>query len=390
MGARTIDKRSALLVVVGTRPEAIKLAPLIAALRARHLPVIVCATGQHRDLLHSALGDFGMVADINLDLMNERQTPEAFIAAAMPALQRVIAAAAPVALIVQGDTATALAGALAGVYARLPVVHVEAGLRSGSTEPFPEDMHRRLIAQLATLHFAPTAAACAALLDENIAPTAVRLSGNTGIDAVLLAVHRLDTNAATRARVDAALPLHRDGRHLVLVTVHRRDNHGIRLTSIADALVALARVGDVEIVLPVHPNPAVRGVLNARLGGIGNVHLVPPLGYLSFIALLRRARLVLTDSGGVQEEAPAVGCPVLILRDATERPEGVAGGTARLVGSKTRTIVDAVRQLIDDDLLHARMARVWLPYGDGQAAARIAAILAQRFGSVRSELAQPV
>lgn len=376
-----------LLVVVGTRPEAIKLAPVIAALQARGLPVTVCATGQHRDLLAGALADFGIVPDIDLDLMRAGQAPEAVMAAALPALTAVIAAGGPRAVIVQGDTASAAAGALAGAYARLPVIHIEAGLRSGAVEPFPEDMHRRLIAQAATIHFAPTLAARDALHAEGVAPAAVHVPGNTGIDALHLAATRLQRDPGLRARIEAALPTFQPGRRLLLVTVHRRDNHGARLARIADALGALAQADDVEIALPVHPSPAVRGVLEARLGGIDNLHLLPPLGYLPFVALLQRARVVLTDSGGVQEEAPALGCPVLVLRETTERPEGIAGGTARLVGADPHAIVTAVRALVDDDLLHARMARSWLPYGDGRAAVRIAAALGRRFGLASAELA---
>ena len=380
-----------LFVVIGTRPEAVKLAPVIAALRGV-LPVTVCATGQHRDLLDTALADFGIVPDLNLDLMRSGQRPEDVVAAALPMLRRAITATRAAAVIVQGDTASAFAGAQAGAYAGVPVVHVEAGLRSDSiAEPFPEELHRRAIAQLSTLHFAPTAAAAAALLEAGIPAAAVHLVGNTGIDALLHVAERLTSDTAARAHAEAMLPVLDAQRPLLLATVHRRENHGARLNDIATALEQLAVQHGAQVVVPVHPNPAVRSVLEARLGHIPAIHLVPPLRYPAFVTLLQRARAVLTDSGGVQEEAPALGCPVLVLRSTTERREGVAAGTALLVGTDPGAIIAATRRLLTDDVAHARMARVALPYGDGRAATRIAAILAQTFSAApRTEALQQV
>lgn len=370
-----------LFVVIGTRPEAVKLAPVIAALRGV-LPVTVCATGQHRDLLDTAFADFGIVPDINLDLMQGGQRPEDVVAAALPVLRRAITATRAAAVIVQGDTASAFAGAQAGAYAGVPVIHVEAGLRSDSiAEPFPEELHRRAIAQLSSLHFAPTAAAAAALLAEGIPAAAVHVVGNTGIDALLDTAARLRGDAAARAQAAAMLPSLEARRPLLLATVHRRENHGTRLADIASALEQLAVRHGAQIVVPVHPNPAVRSVLEARLGAVPGIHLVPPLRYPAFVTLLQRARAVLTDSGGVQEEAPALGCPVLVLRTTTERREGLAAGTAQLVGTDPGAIVAAASRLLTDDVAHARMARVALPYGDGHAAARIAAILGRAFSA---------
>lgn len=371
-----------MLVIVGTRPEAIKLAPLVIALRERAvLDVTVCSTGQHRELLDGALADFGLVADIDLGLMQPGQRPEAVVAAALPALTAVIAAARPAGVVVQGDTASAYAGAQAGAYAQLPVVHVEAGLRSGNAEPFPEELHRRLIGQLATLHFAPTAAARAALLSEGVAATAIAMPGNTGIDALRLTAARLAADPALHRLAAAQLPPTDLALPLLLVTVHRRESHGPRLLAVAAALQRLAATAKVQIVIPVHPHPAVRDTLIRRLGGLPRIHLSPPLSYLAFVVLLQRARLVLTDSGGVQEEAPALGCPVLVLRATTERPEGVDAGGAQLVGTDADAIVDAVRRLLDDARHHAAMATPRFPYGDGYAADRIAAILERRFAS---------
>ncbi len=358
------------MCVLGTRPEAIKLAPVVAALAARGQAVTLLSTGQHRDLARIALADFDLAADLDLDLMQPGQTPAGFIAAALPALGEAINRLRPACVVVQGDTASTLAGALAATYARLPVAHVEAGLRSGSTDPFPEDMHRRLVAQLAQRHFAPTASAAAALAREGVAAATVAVTGNTGIDALHLADARLTADAGLRAQVAAALPPP-SGRPLVLVTAHRRENHA-HMAAIAGAVATLARTREVEVVVALHPNPAAGAVLAAALSGLAGVTLVPPLGYLAFVTLLKAARLILTDSGGVQEEAPAFGTPVLVLRDTTERPEGVAAGAARLVGTDAATIVAAATRLIDDDSAHAAMAAVALPYGDGQAAARIA------------------
>lgn len=350
-----------ILFVLGTRPEAIKLAPVIAALPRD--AVTICLTGQHRDLARAALDHFALVADVDLGLMRRGWSPERFVFAAVPALAKVVARCAPATVVVQGDTTSALAGALAGHYARRPVAHVEAGLRTGAGDPFPEEMQRRLITQLVTLHFAPTATAATALRREGVADGAIHVTGNPVIDAL----------HATAAGLDAAPPP--PTRPLLLVTAHRRENHGPPMRRIADALATLARRDDVDIVVPLHPHPRSGSVLARRLRGLPGVTLSPPLDYPAFVALLRRARLVLTDSGGVQEEAPAFGCPVLVLRDSTERGEGVAAGAARLVGTDPAAIVAAVRELIDDDRAHARMATAVLPYGDGRAALRIAALL---------------
>lgn len=361
--------------VLGTRPEAIKLAPVVLALARHDIAVTLCLTGQHPDLARTALAEFGLAADLDLAVPPAR-SPQALLAAMLPALAAVLAATAPPMIVVQGDTTSALAGALAGAYARVPVAHVEAGLRSGAAEPFPEDLHRRLIAQAAALHFAPTERARAALRREGIAAATIHLTGNPVIDALRHVEARLAADPRLRAMTLAALPVLDPARPLVVVTAHRRENHGRRMHAIADAVARLAAPGDVDLVVPVHPHPQVARVLTARLGGLANVRLLPPLDYPGFVTLLRRARLVLTDSGGVQEEAPALGCPVLVMRDATERQEGLEAGVARLVGTEAAAIASAARALIDDDGAHARMACAVLPYGDGRAGARIAQVLA--------------
>ena len=349
------------MFVLGTRPEAIKLAPVIAALPRAAVTIVL--TGQHHDLARAALAHFNLFADFDLALMRRGWSPATFVATAMPAIGRLIARIAPAVVVVQGDTATAIAAALAASYGKVPLAHVEAGLRSGENDPFPEELQRRLIAQMATIHFAPTAAAAAALRREGVSAAAIHVTGNPVIDA-------LHATAAGLGDADAATT-----RPLVLVTAHRRENHGAPMAAIGEALATLAQPDDLDIVVPLHPHPQSGPVLARRLRGLPGITLSPPLDYPAFVALLRRARLVLTDSGGVQEEAPAFGCPVLILRDVTERGEGVAAGAARLVGTNTAIIVAAVRELVDDDRAHARMSRASLPYGDGHAGCRIAAQL---------------
>ena len=371
--------RASILCVLGTRPEAIKLAPLLLALRRhpRLTPVLV-ATAQHRDLLDRALADFGLRPDIDLDLMQAAQHPADLLGAAIPRLAAIVADLRPAAVVVQGDTTTALAAAHAAALAQVPLVHVEAGLRSGDrAAPFPEEINRRVIAQLADVHFAPTIAARDALRGEGIAPSAIHVTGNTGIDALRLVEARLLNGA--RAAALGGLPRLDPARSLLLVTAHRRENHGAPLRRIAKALSELAARDAVEIVVPVHPSPAVRAAFET-LQATPHVHLVAPLGYAAFVALLGRAAVVLTDSGGVQEEAPALGVPVLVLRGVTERGEGVASGNARIVGTGVTAIVAAVRDLLNDKRARARMSEPAHPYGDGEATQRIVAVLDARYG----------
>ncbi|NJC08189.1 UDP-N-acetylglucosamine 2-epimerase (non-hydrolysing) [Polymorphobacter fuscus] len=369
--------------MAGTRPEAVKLAPVILALHARGLATRLVATGQHRQLFIEALAGFDLAPDLDLDIMRPRQSPADVVGALVPLLSAECARARPAAVIVQGDTASAFAGAVAAAYAGCPIAHVEAGLRSGQRDPFPEEMHRRAIAQLADLHFAPTPAAAQALAREGIAAAAIHVTGNTGIDALHETRRRLAGDADARDRLAMRFAAIDRRRPLVVATVHRRENHGRPLAAILDAITALAEIA--EVVLPVHPSPDVAGPVQARLAGVTGVHLLPPLDYPAFVWLLGQATLALTDSGGVQEEAPALGVPVLVLRQATERPEGVASGNARLVGTDTAAIVTAVRALLADAGALGRMAEPALPYGAGDAAVRIAGLLAARFGSAGTQ-----
>ena len=371
MGVAESPERT-VLCVVGTRPEAVKMAPIILRLREEPgLRVRVVATGQHRELLAQALGDFGLSADRDLDLMQPGQTLAEITARALTALSRAFEDEKPDFVLAQGDTTTVLAAALASHYHRVPFGHVEAGLRTGQPyRPFPEEKNRVLASHLAELHFAPTPRARQNLLREGIDDAAIHVTGNTGIDA-------LGMVAAEPIEPPKAFGAHR----MLLVTAHRRENFGPPLAEICEALRTL--VSDdpsLCVVFPVHPNPAVRSAVDASLRGRPRVHLIDPVGYREFVGLMRASFVILTDSGGVQEEGPSLGKPVLVLRDETERPEAVAAGSVRLVGPHRDAIVAAVRSLVDDPGLYRAAATVANPYGDGWATERIARVLLRRFG----------
>lgn len=361
------------MLVLGTRPEAIKMMPVLLALRARPgLRATLCATGQHRALLDQVLAAFDAGCDIDLGLMAPAQTPADLTARILLALGPVLAAARPDLVLVHGDTTTALAAALAAFHAGIPVGHVEAGLRSQDlTQPFPEEFHRVAVDALARLRFAPTAAAAANLRAEYNRQAHILVTGNTGIDALLGMAARLSSDAAFRARETAALPPIPAGARLILVTTHRRENLGEGLVRIAAGLAALAARPDVALVVPLHPNPAVGPVLARLLDGHANIHLVPPLTYPQMVHLMGAATLLVTDSGGLQEEGPALGKPVLVLREVTERPEALATGLLRLVGTDPAALLAEASRLLDDPALYGRLARPAFPYGDGRAAERI-------------------
>jgi UDP-N-acetylglucosamine 2-epimerase (non-hydrolysing) len=356
-----------ILVVAGTRPEAVKLAPVVLALRARGAPVRVLAAGQHRDLVDPVLAFFGIAADRDLDVMQPDQSLAALTANLAAALDPVLADERPEQVVGQGDTTTVLVAALLCSYRRIPFAHVEAGLRTHDrTQPFPEEGNRVLVGQLAALHFAPTDGARANLLREGVAAAQVHVVGNTVVDALLW----------TAPRTDAARFRPPGGRRLVLATAHRREHFGPRFEDVCRGLRLVADRPDVELLWPLHPNPYVRETAARLLGDHPRVRLVAPLDYPDMVAAMRAARIVLTDSGGVQEEAPSLGLPVLVLRSTTERPEGVAAGAARLVGTEPERIAAEASRLLDDEVAWAAMAAVRNPYGDGKSGERIAAVLA--------------
>ena len=371
-----------ILVVFGTRPEAIKLFPVIAALQAdpRFTPV-VCVSAQHRGMLDQVLEIAGIVPDHDLDLMKPDQTLDGLTAALLTELGRVMDAVQPARVIVQGDTATAMTGALAAYYRKLPVDHVEAGLRSGNIyQPWPEEVNRKIIGTMASLHFAPTETAANALKRENVDPARVHVTGNTVIDALHWVTDRIAADPALASGL-ADLEARFAGKRIIGVTSHRRENFGGGLEHIAEAVRQIAARPDVAIIFPVHPNPNVRKVMDHALDGLDNVALIEPLDYPHFARLLSLAEIMLTDSGGVQEEAPALGKPVLVMRETTERPEGVEAGTAKLVGTETARIVTEIFTLLDDKAAYEAMARAHNPFGDGHSARRIVELLAHEIGS---------
>jgi UDP-N-acetylglucosamine 2-epimerase (non-hydrolysing) len=368
------------LLVFGTRPEAIKLCPLYRYLEACDgFEARVCVTAQHRAMLDQVLKTFGVTPDYDLDLMLPSQTLAQSTSRMLAALEAAIAADNPDMVVVQGDTTTTLTGAMTAFYQKIAVGHVEAGLRTGDMrQPFPEEMNRVVTARLATLHFAPTECSARNLLAEGVDPARVHVTGNTGIDAILQVSGEL---AAGRLR-GRDWPELDTSRKLIVVTAHRRESFGEGFEQICNALARLAARPDVQIVYPVHLNPHVLEPVTARLASLPGVLLMEPLDYVSFVDLMRRAHILLTDSGGVQEEGPSLGKPVLVMREKTERPEAVEAGTVKLVGADEERIVVEAGRLLDDPEEYARMQRVHNPYGDGFASQRIAEAIGNYFSEL--------
>lgn len=365
------------LFIFGTRPEAIKLCPLL--LKLRSFPELyltkVCVTGQHRGMLDQVLAAFAVTPDYDLNVMTPGQTLFQSTARIIQALEQPFADLKPDLAVVQGDTTTTFCGALAAFYRGVPVAHVEAGLRTGDLrQPFPEELNRVLTAKLTNLHFAATSAAAENLRREAISEQ-VWITGNTGIDAVLHVRDRLERGelAGADSSVDRNFP--RTGKRLILVTAHRRESFGEGFERICQALVEIADRSDVHVVYPVHPNPNVQTVVNERLRAHPNITLTEPMDYVPFVDLMRRSYLILTDSGGIQEEGPSLGKPVLVLREKTERPEAVEAGTVKLVGTDIGRIVRETTNLLDCPDEYERMSRIHNPYGDGHASERIEAAL---------------
>ena len=370
------------LCVFGTRPEAIKMACLFLALAdEKNVDAKVCVTGQHREMLDQVLDLFGVVPDYDLDIMSPGQDLTDVTAKILQGMKGVFAEFRPDVVLVHGDTATTLAASLAAYYQKIPVAHVEAGLRTGNIySPWPEEANRKLTSVLATLHFAPTTAAKTNLLREGIDPKKIIVTGNTVIDALLAVVRRLGSDEKLNAL--AALPsaFLDPSRKFILVTGHRRESFGGGFERICQALINVAQQHpDIDIVYPVHLNPNVQEPVNRLLTGINNVYLIEPLDYLPFVFLMSRAYIVLTDSGGIQEEAPSLGKPVLVMRDTTERPEAVEAGTVRLVGTDTNNIIRELNRLLLDQDAYRAMSFAHNPYGDGHACGRIVEALRKVF-----------
>jgi UDP-N-acetylglucosamine 2-epimerase (non-hydrolysing) len=366
------------LLIFGTRPEAIKLCPVLLHLRRRaaEFQVKCCVTAQHRQMLDQVLQVFGVTPDYDLDLMQPGQTLTQSSARILTALEGVLQAEMPDIVLVQGDTTTTFCGALAAFYTRIPVGHVEAGLRTGDlTQPFPEELNRVLTTRLSTLHFAPTEGAADNLRRDHVPDDRILVTGNTGIDAVLQVNQRLCSGELAGVELPGLDP----SKRLLVVTAHRRENHGAPLEAICGALVRLARRGDVQIVYAVHRNPKIAGPVEKLLGGEPAILLSDPLDYVPFVDLMRRAYLLITDSGGIQEEGPSLGKPVLVMREKTERPEAVKAGTVKLVGTDAERIVFETELLLENRGEWERMSRAHNPYGDGQASERIADALARSY-----------
>jgi len=365
------------LTVIGTRPEAIKLAPIVMELeqRSEHFISCVCVTAQHRVMLDQVLNYFGIHPEYDLNIMSPGQTLAQVTSRAMEGLDHVLMDNKPDVILVEGDTTTAFCGALAGFYHRIPVGHVEAGLRTGNKyAPFPEEINRRLVGQIADWHFAPTECAYQALLNEGIPKTAIFITGNTVIDALFWVRERVHGMCPD---FPAGLIKSLEGRQIILVTGHRRESFGEGFENICHAILEVTdATPDVDVVYPVHLNPNVREPVNRILGEHPRIHLIEPLDYPAFVHLMDLATIVLTDSGGVQEEAPSLGKPVLVMRETTERPEGIQAGNARLVGVSRERIVDELTKLLRHPEQRAAMTAVNNPYGDGLAARRIVDILA--------------
>lgn len=365
-----------ILTIFGTRPEAIKLFPVVQALSAHSgLETLTCVTAQHRQMLDQVLQIAGIRPDFDLDLMTADQTLDDLTGRLLSGIGKILDETRPQRVVVQGDTATAMCGALAAYYRQIPVSHVEAGLRSYNIyHPWPEEVNRKIIGTIADQHFAPTQTSADALKRENIPAEQIYITGNTVIDALLITANK--TNDPNRLD-DVLVELYKKfaDRRIIGVTSHRRENLGDGLTHIASALRSLAERKDVALIFPVHLNPKVRSVMQDALGDLDNVAMIEPLDYPNFVSLLKHCHFMMTDSGGVQEEAPALGKPVLVMRDTTERPEGVAAGTARLVGTDKKVILAEATRLLDDQAHYLAMAQAHNPFGDGQSSQRIAEII---------------
>ena len=362
-----------ILSVFGTRPEAIKMAMVARALAgADGVEHRICVTAQHREMLDSVLELFGLHADFDLDVMTPDQDVTDVTCAVLNGMRDVLAKVRPDRVLVHGDTTTAMAGAVAAYYARVAVGHVEAGLRTGDRyAPWPEEMNRRIADALSDRHYAPTEGARRNLLAEGVSDSSITVTGNTGIDALVYVAARLKGELELASTAKRALPPRTDGRRLILVTAHRRENFGDGVDEICRALSEIGSRDDVEIVFPVHPNPNVQEPVRRHLAGRRHTHLIAPLDYVTFVFLMMEADLIISDSGGIQEEATSLGKPVLLMREVTERPEAVDAGTVRIVGTDADRIVNETRRLLDDSEAYESMAGARNPYGDGHASKRI-------------------
>ena len=371
------------MIVFGTRPEAIKMAPVVAALKSEpELETVVVVTAQHRQMLDQVLDLFQIQPDVDLDLMQPGQDLPGLTARILDGVTKAISQHEPALVLVHGDTTTTFATSLAAFYGKVPVAHVEAGLRTGNLySPWPEEANRKLTGALASLHFAPTEGSRNNLLKEGVSPESVHVTGNTVIDALLSVTRRISEDPDLARDLASRFPFLDSSKRMLLITGHRRENFGDGFEQICLAIKDIASRGDTQVVYPVHLNPNVQGPVNRILGGLENVHLIAPQDYLPFVYLMSRAYLILTDSGGIQEEAPSLGKPVLVMRDTTERPEAVSAGTVVLVGTQRGVITTNANRLLDDEPAYVAMTMAHNPYGDGESSRRIAEAVRERLGN---------
>jgi len=367
------EQKLKVMSVFGTRPEAIKMAPLVKALDAHpDIDSTICVTAQHREMLDQVLDIFSITPDYDLNLMTAGQTLNELTSRILLGMPEIFDAVKPDWILVHGDTATTAAVSMAAYYQRINVGHVEAGLRTRNIySPWPEEINRRIAGVIAAKHFAPTDGSMKNLRDEHVSADTIHVTGNTVIDALLGLIEKIDTSPQLQAELDATLPTLDPTKKLIVVTGHRRENFGGGFENICHALKTLAERGDTQIIYPVHLNPNVKDPVNRILSGVDGVELIPPLNYLPFIRLMSKSYIIITDSGGIQEEAPSLGIPVLVMRDTTERPEAVHSGTVKLVGTDKDKIISEATQLLDNKDAYDSMAGITNPYGDGQAVPRI-------------------
>lgn len=365
------------MIVFGTRPEAIKMAPLVREIKGRtEFDLRVCVTGQHREMLDQILDIFDITPDFDLNLMTPGQSLTELTKNILVSMELVFKSWSPDIVLVHGDTTTAFASTLAAYYSQIPVGHVEAGLRTGNIySPWPEEANRKLIGSLSSVHFAPTETARQNLLIENVPASTICVTGNTVVDALIGAVYKIETDIELRFKISNQFSFLNPEKKLLLVTGHRRENFGEGFESICHGLKEISNRSDIQIVYPVHMNPKVRKPVETMLGNIPNLFLIEPQDYLSFVYLMKQSHIILTDSGGIQEEAPALGKPVLVMRESTERPEAVIAGTVKLTGSSSLGITKDVSDLLDDHEMYSAMSNSSNPYGDGQASLLIANFL---------------
>jgi len=366
-----------ILIVFGTRPEAIKMAPVVLAFKSnKKMKTVLCVTGQHKEMLDQVLNVFSIKPDIDLSLMTNNQTLAGLTSLLIKEIDYVLIKEKPDLVLIHGDTSTTFATAIACFYAQIPIGHVEAGLRTGDlTAPWPEEMNRCYVGKIAKLHFCPTSKSKHNLLKEGISKEGIYITGNTVIDSLLFALEKINTNKELLEQLKEKVPCIIENKNIICVTGHRRENFGNGFKNICESLIEISKIPNVQVIYPVHLNPNVRKTVMDKLDGVLNIHLIEPLEYLPFVYLMHKSKIILTDSGGIQEEAPTLKKPVLVMREITERPEALEAGTIKLVGTDSKKIVQEVQKLLNNEQYYNSMIGNTNPYGDGKSSSRIVEIV---------------